>query len=105
MIYDDLNGCTHDELLLLIDMLREKLTAANDRLVLLEAEAGCQFMHVCENDEELEILRTKNEKTVSLFESLLAEFDKICPDLPSVVFVEVDRLEAKFNELYPDREG
>lgn len=104
MIYDDLNGCTHDELLLLIDKLREKLTAANDRLVLLEVEADCQFMYVCENDEKFEILLTKNEKTISLVDALFCEFNKIKSNLPSSIFSEVNRLETVFRDLYPDRE-
>ena len=102
MIYDDLNKCSNDDLLLLIEKLREKLSVANDRLLMLEAEADAQFLHFSEAQEELEFLRIKNEKTISIYEGLLTEVNKVRKNLPSVISLEVSRIEMKFCDLYPD---
>ena len=105
MIYDDLKKCNITELELLIDKLREKLSCANDRIVMLEAEADVCFMNFCEAQEEVEILRNKKGIAISLFGKLLSEVYKARANLPASIFDEVLGIESKFFENFPDWDG
>lgn len=105
MIYDDLNKCSLEDLLLLIEKLREKLSVAKDRIVMLEAEADAQFLYFSEAQEELEILRSKNARTISIYEGLLTEVNEIKKHLPVSMLNKVSGLEAEFEKLYPEWEG
>ena len=61
MIYDDMKSRNINELEMLIYKLREKLSYANDQLVLWEAEADVHFMSFCDAQDEVESLRREVE--------------------------------------------
>ena len=85
--------------------MREKLSVAKDRIVMLEAEADAQFLYFCEAQDELEILRSINAKTISIYEGLLTVVNEIKNHLPASMFNKVSGLEAEFEKLYPEWEG
>lgn len=121
MIYDDMKSRNIDELEMLIYKLREKLSSANDRLVLWEAEADVHFMRFCDAQDEVEslrrevelyqrqaevlrdkndTLRSKNKAAVNFFKSLLYMVEEVSFHLPSSVNEDVKALKNEFSNFH-----
>ena len=101
MIYDDLNICSLD----LIEKLREKLSVAKDRSVMLEAEADAQFFHFYEAQESFEILRSKGIDLITAVQHLLLCVDEFKVNLPVELLVEAAKVEAALEEFCFDSDG
>ena len=105
MIYDDLNKCSFEDLLLLTEKLREKFSVANDRLVMLEAEVDVRFMNYIKAQEELDILRYKGNDLVSVIQNLLLRVDSVKANLPGELLHEFAKVECALEKFCSDLDG
>lgn len=104
MIYDNLNLCTNTEFVFLIDKFREKLSVANDRIVMLEAEAERQFMAACELNEFNLKLQEKLLSLQDICDGLFCLIDSgpvLSPDFRG----ERDALRRTFLKMFPEEDG